>query len=161
MEVKGSAVNCIQKISSKIRDASLFKIIDKLCAILLIEDANTIDIFSLTLRMIIKDSKDEQAQGFIDILYPQLLKGLTEAKEEYRQKALLDTCSDMLRRFGLFILRSQSSNIDKEKLMAAIHNQLVRGSTAEVRTRASLCMGAFAVILTNKQLASLTHMLVD
>lgn len=45
--------------------------------------------------------------------------------------------------------------------MKAIHGKLISGLTAEVKTRASLCMGAFAVILTNKQLASLTTLIIN
>jgi len=40
--------------------------------------------------------------------------------------------------------------------MKAINTQLTDGLTVNVRKRASYCMGAFAIILTSKQLATLS-----
>ena len=44
--------------------------------------------------------------------------------------------------------------------MSAIFKQLIQGSTAEVKTQASKCMGAFAVILTKDQLRNLSNKLI-
>jgi len=45
--------------------------------------------------------------------------------------------------------------------MQAINIQLTDGSTVNVRKRASYCLGAFAQILTGKQLATLSQILLD
>lgn len=111
--------------------------------------------------MIIKESKEKQAEGMIDKLYPILLEGLSKATEEKRQKELLDTWSEILQKFGLLILRSKSSHIKKDDLMTAIFRQLISGTTAEVKAQASKCMGAFAVILTKEQLLNLTNKLLS
>ena len=44
--------------------------------------------------------------------------------------------------------------------MSAIFKLLIQGSTAEVKTQASKCMGAFAVILTKDQLSNLSNRLI-
>lgn len=60
------------------------------------EDLNTIDIFSLTIRMLIRESKATQAEVIINKLYPILLQGLSQAKEEKRLKEFLETWCELL-----------------------------------------------------------------
>ena len=45
--------------------------------------------------------------------------------------------------------------------MQAINQQLTDGSHVNVRKRASYCMGAFAIILSQKQLATLSQLLLE
>lgn len=82
------------------------------------------------------------------------------SKEAVRKEECLDICTDLFKRFGLVILR-QSGSINKDTLMQAINQQLTGGESVNVRKRASYCMGAFAIILTQKQLATLSQLLVD
>lgn len=124
-EVKSNAVQCIRQISAKIREKNLLVIMETLCKNICSEELNTVDIFSLTVKMIIREAKADQAEGMIDKLYPILLVGLSTATEEKRQKELLDTWSELLQKFGLVILRSTNSKIDKETLMNSIFKHLI------------------------------------
>ena len=94
-------------------------------------------------------------------MYPFLLKGIqANTKDTIRKEECLDICTDLFKRYGLIILR-QPGIVNKDMLMQAINNQLTDGTTVNVRKRASYCMGAFAQILTGKQLATLSQILVD
>jgi len=53
-------------------------------------------------------------------LYPPLLKGIESAKENVRKEECLDICTDLFKRYGLFILRN-SGIINKDNLMKAIN----------------------------------------
>lgn len=83
---------------------------------------DTLDIFSLTVRTIIGESKEESADGIVNTIYPSLLKGI-ETGDASRKVECLDICTELFKRFGLFILRS-ANIINKEQLMNAINKQL-------------------------------------
>jgi len=50
---------------------------------------------------------------------------------------------------------------NKDTLMTVINKQLTLGTTPQIRKKASYCMGAFAVVLNNKQLQQLVLLILD
>lgn len=119
----------------------------------------TIDIFALTVRGIINESQEERAIKIINCLYPFLLKGIDQSKENIRKEECLDICSELFKIHGLIILR-QPTNVNRDQLMKVINQQLTEGKTPNIRKRASFCMGAFAIILSAKQLQTLSSLLM-
>jgi hypothetical protein len=45
--------------------------------------------------------------------------------------------------------------------MRVINSQLTQGTTPTIRKKASFCMGAFAVVLNNKQLQQLVALIIE
>jgi hypothetical protein len=120
IEVKSNAVRCIQRVVSKIRESNLIMILKKLATEVVEGKTETIDIFALCIRGIVNESTEERANGIITTLYPLLLKGIEQSRENQRKEECLDICSDLFKRFGLFILRQQNI-INKDSLMKAIN----------------------------------------
>lgn len=89
-----------------------------------------------------------------------MLKGIQSSKDNVRKEECLDICTDLFKRYGLIILRNPAL-VNRDVMMQAINQQLCDGATVNVRKRASYCMGAFAQILSGKQLQQLTTILVD
>lgn len=159
VDVKSNAVRCIQRVAPLIRESNLIMILQKLAQEIVTGPVDTVDIFALTIRGIISEAKDETAQNIVTTLNPRLLEGI-ESRDDPRKEECLEICTELFKRFGLFILRQQSL-VNKEALMKAINNQLQGGATVAIRKRASFCMGAFAVVLNAKQLQQLAALLLD
>ena len=68
MEVKSNAVKCIQRISPKIREQHLTMIVTKLISEVVSGAIEALDIFSLTIRGVVNDCRDEYAPTLIDTL---------------------------------------------------------------------------------------------
>jgi hypothetical protein len=113
-------------------------------------DQKTLDIFSLTVRGIVNESSEDSAVGIISNLLPHMTRGI-ETKGNNIKEECLDILTDLFKRFGMFLLRQQQL-ANKDVLMRVINTQLTSGSTPQLRKKASYCMGAFAVVLNNKQL---------
>ena len=71
------------------------------------KDESTLDIFALTVRAIINETQEEGAESIIETLQPDMLKGI-EAGSAACKAECLDVCTDLFKRFGLFMLRKQS-----------------------------------------------------
>jgi hypothetical protein len=100
----------------------------------------------------IMNSPDENAQDVIKSVYSKIFPVLQKSMDLLiRPKEMLDTLADMMRRFGFFIARNNDNALlDKQKLMDLIFNFLLKGKTIDVKSRASLCMGQFAIVLTSQ-----------
>jgi hypothetical protein len=122
-------------------------------------DQKTLDIFSLTVRGIVNESSEDHASGIISTLQPQMIHGI-ESKGNNIKEECLDILTDLFKRFGMFLLRQQQL-LNKDTLMRVINTQLTSGTTPSIRKRASYCMGAFAVVLNNKQLSSLVTLILE
>jgi hypothetical protein len=109
-----------------------------------------LDIFTLTVRGIITEAREELAGSMIKTLNGYLQKGLEKGNTLVKSECL-EIYTDIFKRFGAFMLR-QNSLVDKNRLMSAI--SVLLGSQCEIslRKRASQCMGAFAVALNSQQL---------
>jgi len=68
LEVKSNAVRCIQRTASRIREANLIMILQKLASEIVDGEETTLDIFSLTVRGLVNESSDESATGIITTL---------------------------------------------------------------------------------------------
>ncbi len=87
----------------------------------------TIDIFSLTVRGIVNESSEERANGIITTLLNPMTRGIETKKNEIKEECL-DILTDVLKRFGIFILRQQTLT-NKDSLMTIINQQLTAGTT--------------------------------
>jgi hypothetical protein len=72
VEVKSNAVRCIQRVAPLIREANLILILTTLSQFIVTGSLETLDIFALTIRGIISESKEEAAQKIVSTLYPHL-----------------------------------------------------------------------------------------
>jgi len=115
VEVKSNAVKCIKDTASRIRESNLILILEKLAYEIVEGKEETLDIFTLTVRGIVMEAKEEFASSLIKTLGAYLIKGL-----EYSSPLVKGECmeifSDIFKRFGGFILRQQTL-IDKTRLM--------------------------------------------
>lgn len=77
VDVKSNAVKCIQRTSTKIRESNLIMILQKLAHVIVEgKDDATLDIFSLTVRGIVNETREDTAEGIIETLQPYMLKGI-------------------------------------------------------------------------------------
>ena len=122
VEVKSNAVRCIQRVSSKIRESNLMMITQKLADAIVAGNEETLDIYSLTVRGIISECKEESANSLIKTLYPCVYKGIEAGSAPVKEECL-EICTELFKQFGLIILRQQDL-INREQLMKSINNQL-------------------------------------
>jgi hypothetical protein len=122
-------------------------------------DAKTVDIFSLTVRGIVNESSEDSASGIIATLLNPMTRGIDTKNNDIKEECL-DILTDVFKRFGIFILRQQQL-VNKDNLMTVISKQLTQGTTPQIRKKASYCMGAFAVVLNNKQLQQLVLSILE
>ena len=120
-------------------------------------EKETRDIYSMAIRSIINELNEEYAIATIRSVYPRLLKGMS-ASEEVREECL-DIMADIFKRFGSLLLKN-TTLVNKDELMRVIPEQLSCEKPG-LRKKATNCMGAFAVILTNKQLHTMCLLLID
>ena len=133
-------------------------ITQKLADAIIAGNEETLDIYSLTVRGIITECKEEFANSLIKTLYPCVYKGIEAGSAPVKEECL-EICTELFKQFGLIILRQQDL-INREQLMKAINNQLASGSTASLKKRASQAMGAFAIILNQASLNQLCTLLL-
>jgi hypothetical protein len=110
-------------------------------------------------RGIINESSEDSASGLISNLMPHMIRGI-ETKGNNIKEECLDILTDVFKRFGIFILRQQQL-VNKDVLMRVINTQLTQGTVPTIRKKASYCMGAFAVVLTSKQLQQLVVLIIE
>jgi hypothetical protein len=159
VEVKSNAVKCIKDTASRIRDTNLITILEKLAQEIVEGKQETLDIFTLALRGIVTEAREEFAGSLIASVNPKLVVGLEKGRNEVKSECL-EIYTDIFKRFGGYLLR-QHSIVDKNRLMNGINNLLGDEIEINLRKRASQCMGTFAVVLNGQQLQQLTVFLLN
>jgi hypothetical protein len=157
LDVQGNAVKCIQKIATKIREKNLVMVVEKMSERVVKGEKETRDIYSMAIRSIINEINEEYAIACIKNVYPRLIEGMGSA-EDVREECL-DIMADIFKRFGPLLLKN-ATLVNKDELMRVIPEQL-SVDRPSLRKKATNCMGAFAVILTTKQLHSMCLLLID
>jgi hypothetical protein len=76
VEVKSNAVKCIIDTASRIRDTNLITILDKLALEIVEGKAETLDIFTLALRGIVTEAREDFAASLISTINRKLIVGL-------------------------------------------------------------------------------------
>jgi hypothetical protein len=132
-------------------------IVEKMAERVVEGEKETRDIYSLAIRSIVAEISDEFAIGMMKVVYARLIKGMNQA-DEVREECL-DILAEVFKRFGGLLLRNQGL-VNKEELMRVIPEQLVRDKPA-LRKKATNCLGAFAVVLNQKQLHQMCLLLID
>ena len=94
----------------------------------------------------------------IKVVYPNLIKGLKEMKEEVKEECL-DIFADFFKKFGN-LLNKKNDRINKDELMKILCELLMIKHDG-VRKKATNCLGQFAIILSSKQLQQLVLVLID
>ena len=97
-------------------------ITQKLADAIVAGNEETLDIYSLTVRGIISECKEESANSLIKTLYPCVYKGIEAGSAPVKEECL-EICTELFKQFGLIILRQQDL-INREQLMKSINNQL-------------------------------------
>ena len=157
LDVQGNAVKCIQKIASRVREKNLVMIVEKMAERVVEGEKETRDIYSLAIRSIVSEINDEYAVGMIRTVYPRLVLGIS-GPDEVREECL-DILAEIFKRFGPLILR-YATLVNKEELMRVVPEQLSREKLS-LRKKATNCLGALAVVLTQKQLQQMCLLLID
>jgi hypothetical protein len=88
-----------------------------------------------------------------------MLKGI-ETKSESVKIACLSICTRLFKVFGQLILRSATNLVNKDQCMKAIVEQMTKGSSINLRKKASQCMGAYSQVLNSNQLSNLCTQLI-
>lgn len=132
-------------------------IVEKMAERVVEGEKETRDIYSLAIRSIISEISEEFAIGMMKVVYARLIRGMNQA-DEVREECL-DIMAEIFKRFGGLLLRNQSL-VSKEELMRVIPEQLQRDKLS-LRKKATNCLGAFAVILNQKQLQQMCLLLID
>jgi cullin-associated NEDD8-dissociated protein 1 len=132
-------------------------IVEKMAERVIEGEKETRDIYSLAIRSIISEINEEYAIGMIKAVYAKLIKGLG-GSDEVREECL-DILAEIFKRFGSLLLKN-STLVNKDELMRVIPEQLSRDKLS-LRKKATNCLGAFAVILNQKQLHQMCLLLID
>lgn len=132
-------------------------VVEKMAERVVEGEKETRDIYSLAIRSIISEINEEYAIGMIKAVYSKLIKGMALA-DEVREECL-DILSEIFKRFGSLLLKN-STLVNKDELMRVIPEQLSRDKLS-LRKKSTNCLGAFAVILNQRQLQQMCLLLVD
>lgn len=108
------------------------------------------DIYSLAIRGIVGEISDENASTMIKAVYPKLILGFGQSKSEDVREECLDILTEIFKRFSVLLLKKDDL-VKKDQLMTLLPEQLYF-QKASLRKKATNCIGAFSVILTNRQL---------
>ena len=158
MDVQSNAVNCIQKVSGHIRESNLLMILEKLVDMVLSGKKETIDINSIAIRSSFNEVSDTSAENVIRKIQPKLQQGLT-SKDPVIKETCLEIMAEMFKRFNVTLYRQQNV-LNKEDLMRKLPDMLLDQSES-IRKKATICIGAFAIVLTARQLDQLCNSLCN
>ena len=159
LDVQGNAVKCIQKIAPRIREKNLIMIVELMAEIVVTGEKDTRDIYSLAIRGITGEISDEYAATMIKAIYPKLIVGFSGSKSEDVREECLDILGELFKRFGSLLLKKDDI-VKKDQLMLLIPEQLAFPKPS-LRKKATNCIGAFSVILNNRQLQTMIRLLID
>ncbi|CAM9727695.1 unnamed protein product [Chrysoparadoxa australica] len=149
-----ASVKCLGTLIKKVQEAQLGEICDKLCSLILQGKAELRDIYSIGLKTLISDVPDEMGRAVSMKLSAKLLGGIQQEKAQDTKLECLDNLTDLLRRFG------RAVEADHEHIMTAVLAQL-NNVKAVVRKRATACLGALAVVLSDQLLNTATEHLLE
>lgn len=114
--------------------------------------------------MMIREAKDSQCLEIIDCINDNLFKVLQMSmSREILPKQIFDVFSALMRRFGTQIANGESVkfNNNNKAFMTTVQEYLLKSKSQDVKSRASLCMGSFAMALSKNQLVDLTKTLTN
>lgn len=165
-DVQSKAIQCLGILLKKVQEGQVYEICEKLCELILDGKDELRDVYSIGLKTLVADVPEQSGRGVARRLIQRLLAGITGASGSataaaatsggQKDKSLeiklecLDCLADLLRRFGHEIEEDHSAVV--EALMAQLtHDKSV------VRKKATACLGAAAVVLSDPLLNELTE----
>ena len=125
-------------------------IVELMAEIVVTGEKDVRDIYSLAIRGITGEISDEYAATMIKAVYPKLILGFDKGKSEEVKEECLDILSEVFKRFTGLLLKKDDL-VKKDVLMSTIPDQL-RAQKPSLRKKATICIGAFAGVLTSRQL---------
>jgi hypothetical protein len=111
------------------------------------------DIYSLAIKSTIQELRDSAAVTMIKTVHPRIMKGLmmqnVDAADEVKEECL-EILTEIFKKFGS-IMHKNNNLVNKDELMKVLCELLVLPKEG-VRKKATICLGQFAIILSNRQL---------
>lgn len=138
-DVQSVAVKCLGVLIKKVQAPRVAEICQKLSDLILKGDDALRDIYSIGLKTLVNDTPEEIGPNIVGILPRQLLEGINRSPNESVRRECLENMTDLLKRFGAIFAK------DRDDILDAVLGQLHAGSAA-VKKRASVCLGAFAIV---------------
>ncbi|DBA02475.1 TPA: hypothetical protein N0F65_008689 [Lagenidium giganteum] len=138
---------------TKVQEAQVQDICDKLCGLILTGKPELRDIYSIGLKTILADVTQKTGSSIATSVCARLLPGLQRDTDQAVKSESLDILTDLLRRFGHDI------STEHQKLMDILIEQLGDASPL-VRKRATACVGSLGVMASDTLVTRLVEHLI-
>mmetsp|Transcript_840 Transcript_840/g.1414 ORF Transcript_840/g.1414 Transcript_840/m.1414 type:complete len:1307 (+) Transcript_840:70-3990(+) len=140
-DVQSVAVKCLGTLLKKVQQNQVGEICAKLCSLVLQGQNELRDIYSIGLKTLISDVPDAMGELVVSKLTSNLTNGIGSSNDDVKRECL-DDMTDLLRRFGHLMRREHES-------ILAVIVVCLEHSKSVIRKRASVCLGALAVVATD------------
>lgn len=149
-EVQGNAVRCIKKIISRIHETQVKEVAVKLYDCISRGSSEIRDVYVTCLKGLINDVPDKSAGIVVTELLPSLVRG---AETPGLQEESVEILTELIRRCAYHM-----RNISTESVTSVVN--LLSESSPSLRKKATQCIGAFATVLSTRQLQTLMGNLI-
>jgi cullin-associated NEDD8-dissociated protein 1 len=153
-DVQSKAIACLGILLTKVQQAQVYEICDKLCRLILEGSAELRDIYSIGLKTLVVDVPQEFGAGVAQRLLRPLLAGVSSPDVAIKLECL-EILGDLLKRFGAFPEVSSLHEATTTCLLAQLNHE-----RKAVQKKATACLGAAAVVLADPLLNALVAQLL-
>jgi cullin-associated NEDD8-dissociated protein 1 len=146
-DVQAVAIKCIGELTNRVQEAQLREICSALSSALLGENEQLKDIYSIGLKTTVSGVPAHMGHAVAHELAPQLIRGIQSdnSESETVREECLDVMKDLVERFGL------EMEGHHETIIGLVMEQLSNRKAA-ISKRATSCIGALSVVLSDTML---------
>lgn len=148
-DVQSIAVKCLGILVTKVHEAQVGQICDKLCDLILNGTHELRDIYSIGIKTLIGDVPESMGTLLTSRLSCRLLVGISSNEDSIKMECL-DILTDLMRRFGLNHYASNSStshHAELTNLLTSVQHELLHDRMT-IRKRVISCLGALGPVLS-------------
>lgn len=149
-DVQSMAVKCLGTLLKKVQSGQVSEICMKLCSLILQGQSELRDIYSIGLKTLITDVPDTMGPLVVEKLTERLMTGIDSDIDDIKRESL-DNMTDLLKRFGHLMKPHH------ETLFRIVFLCLESNKKQIIRKRASVCLGALAVVVSDALLFTLVN----